>query len=115
MRSDEFARNRRRMAPTIVTGLRISPTAKMAMSLVVARISSMARNGALGFVGIYVDDDDFGTLVLHLADHGVVALIGKPTWLKTVRATCVLSRRFWRMTNCSRSSVRTATAMPCMG
>src|ERR1700747_2177804 len=45
---------------------------------------------------------------------GSVALRGKPILLKTIRPTCVLSKRFWSTASCSRSSVRTATAMPCM-
>src|ERR1700680_2831616 len=43
-----------------------------------------------------------------------VELLGNPTWPKTLRPICVLSRRCWRTVSRSLSSVRRVTAMPCM-
>ena len=60
-----------RIAPTIAIGLRMSPIAKMAMSLVVARMSSMVRMARWRIFGIHIDQHNFGALRLHLAHDGV--------------------------------------------
>src|SRR5256886_4225648 len=109
-----YSRAPARMAETIVDGSFIGPIAKIAMSLVVEWISSMALIARCTLCESISTSTTSARTSCIWRTMGSVALAGKPTWVKTFRPMFVVSSRCWSTDTRSFSSVNNVTAIPCM-
>ena len=103
-----------RMLATMAAGCDISPLAKIAICRVVARINSIVRMARWASCGEMSTMTTSARESCNWRKIASVGPVGNPTWLNTALPSRVASSRFCSVDRWSRSSVRRATAIPCI-